>query len=88
MEVERLAAGAVRRHARPAFAGGWTAVRAVASPSPLAGWDQAFQSNAGLARRHNTRAFLLVLASEVRDSRNEQLSKLAPIVTAALAKVP
>ena len=67
----------------------WTAwFEQLASPSPLAGWDQAFQSNAGLARRHNTRAFLLVVASEVRDSRNEQLSKLAPIVTAALAKVP
>lgn len=67
----------------------WTAwFEQIASPSPLASWDQAFQSNAGLARRHNTRAFLLVLASEVRDSQNQQLSKLAPIVTAALAKVP
>ena len=60
----------------------------IASPAPLADWDKAFKSNAGLARRHNTRAFLLVLASEVRDSRNEHLVKLAPIVAAALAKLP
>lgn len=67
----------------------WTAwFGQLASPAPLADWDQAFRSNAGLARRHNTRAFLLVVASEVRDSQNQQLSKLAPIVTAALAKVP
>ncbi len=52
------------------------------------GWDEAFQSNAGLARRHNTRAFLLVVYSEIRDSKDEQLARLVPIVTAALAKVP
>lgn len=60
----------------------------IAAPAPLSAWDQAFQSNAGLARRHNTRAFLLVVASEVRDSRNEQLATLAPMVMGALAKVP
>jgi hypothetical protein len=60
----------------------------VASPAPLSGWDQAYQSNAGLARRHNTRAFLLLLYSEIRDSKNDQLARLVPIATAALAKVP
>ena len=60
----------------------------VASPAPMSGWDQAFQSNAGLARRHDTRAFLLVVYSETRDSKDGQLAKLAPIVAAALAKLP
>jgi len=67
----------------------WTAwFGQVASPAPLSGWDQAYQSNAGLARRHNTRAFLLLVYSEIRDSNNERLARLVPIVTAALAKVP
>jgi hypothetical protein len=65
---------------------GWFAQ--VASSAPLSGWDQAYQSNAGLARRHNTRAFLLLVYAEIRDSKNEHLARLAPIVTAALAKVP
>ena len=67
----------------------WTAwFGQVASPAPLSGWDQAYQSNAGLARRHNTRAFLLLVYSEIRDSKNENLARLVPIVTATLAKVP
>ncbi|MBP8080854.1 MAG: DUF2785 domain-containing protein [Arenimonas sp.] len=67
----------------------WTAwFGQIASPAPLPGWDQAYQSNAGLARRHNTRAFLLVIYSEIRDSKNENLARLAPMVAAVLAKVP
>lgn len=66
----------------------WTAwFEQLASPAPMSTWDQAFQSNAGLAKRHNTRAFLLVVYSEIRDSQNEQLAVLVPMVTTALAKV-
>lgn len=56
----------------------------LAVPTPLASWGQAFQSNAGLARRHNMRAFLLVVYVEASHSKNEHLTKLVPAVTAAL----
>jgi hypothetical protein len=45
----------------------WTAWFAtVMNPSPLASWDQASTSEAGIRKRHNTRAFLLsVVATAV-----------------------
>jgi hypothetical protein len=60
----------------------------IAAPAPLPSWDQAYRSAAGLARRHNTRAFLLLVYSEVRDSKDASLAALTPAVTAALASVP
>jgi hypothetical protein len=67
----------------------WSAwFQQVASPAPLPAWDQAFQSNAGLARRHNTQAFLRVAYVEVTHSKKEELTKLLPAVTAALEAVP
>jgi len=56
----------------------------LASPAPMASWDQAFQSNAGLARRHNMRAFLLVVYTEASNSKNEHLTRLVPAIMAAL----
>jgi hypothetical protein len=89
-EPERLAAPvlfAAKRglHSREDWAA-W--FRTLSDPAPLATWAEAYRSNAGLARRHNTRAFLLVLYSEVRDSKDEQLLKLLPAVNAALTAVP
>jgi hypothetical protein len=63
-------------------------IQQIADPAPMANWDQAFQSNAGLAHRHNARAFLLVVYSEIRNSDNEKLTGLVPAVTAALVAVP
>lgn len=60
----------------------------IAAPAPLTNWQQAFQSNAGLAKRHNTKAFLLVVYTEIRHSQNENLGKLVPGVTEALKVVP
>jgi hypothetical protein len=89
-ESERLARPvlfAARRGLHPAEF--WTAwFQRVAAPAPLAAWDMAYRSQSGLARRHNTRAFLLVVYSEVRDSKDPQLAALIPAVTAALASVP
>jgi len=89
-EPERLARpvlfAAMRGLQSPAQWSAW--FQQVAAPAPLSGWDQAFQSTAGLARRHNTRAFLLVVYSEIRDSRNERLAPMLPAVVAALAAVP
>lgn len=61
---------------------------AIAASTPPNGWDQAFRSNMGLARRHDTRAFLLAIKAEVVDSKDERLAALAPIVSEALAAVP
>ncbi len=58
-------------------------------PHPLAAWDQAFASQAGLARLHNTKTFVLVLYANVRDNTHEGLRNalLAP-VRDVLEKLP
>lgn len=59
----------------------WEAlVQAVASPAPLPNWERAFESQAGLARLHNVKAFLLVLSHNVAGSAD-------PAVQAALGKL-
>lgn len=50
--------------------------------------DNAVPSQQSLAKRHNTRAFLLAMFANVRDSKNPQLSELAPTISAALAGLP
>ena len=60
----------------------------IAAPAPLASWDEAFASNAGLARRHNTRAFLLGVYAGIRDSKDPSVLRMLPAVDAALASVP
>lgn len=60
----------------------------LAEPAPLQAWSQAHASQAGLSKRHNTRAFLLAVFAEIRDSRNEHLAAMLPAVNAALAEVP
>jgi len=50
-------------------AGFWTGyIGTLASPTPLKTWDAAFASQAGLARLHNTKAFLRALDAGVRAS--------------------
>ncbi len=49
-------------------------------PGPLASWAEAWASNTGLARRHNTRAFLLAMyvnADALPDGEGEPLAALA-----------
>lgn len=60
----------------------------ISDPAPLAKWPDAFRENAGLARRHNARAFLLVVYSEIADSKDEKLIQMLPAVKAAMAVVP
>jgi len=45
---------------------------AVSSPQPLEGWQASFSSQAGLAKRHNTLAFLLVMHLYATAAENEQ----------------
>ena len=61
----------------------------LAEPGPLPDWRAAFSSQAGLARRHDTRAFLLATYAGVRESADPDLEqRLLPGLRAALAAVP
>ncbi len=51
---------------------------AVASPAPLPGWDAAFASRAGLARRHNVHAFLYALYVNASESGDANMQVLLP----------
>lgn len=67
----------------------WTAwVAGIASPAPLSSWAEALGSEAGLARRHNLRLFLLALHAALRESGDPALEARLPPVRAALSSVP
>ncbi len=68
----------------------WSAwLAALASPAPLPDWGEAFKTQAGLARKHNTQAFVQVLYVMVRESGNEALQqRLLPGLLAALKSLP
>lgn len=91
--------GEPERLARPVFyvarrgigdAASWTRWFAqLAAPAPLASWDAAFKSRAGLARRHNVEAFVQVLYVMVRESGDAALQeRLLPGLQAALKALP
>jgi hypothetical protein len=64
-------------------------VDAVASPAPLASWGDAFDSQTGLARLHNTKSFLrafLQLATQLNDPEVNAL--LLKPLNAALLQMP
>lgn len=56
----------------------------VAAPAPLASWDAAFASRAGLAKRHNVHAFLNALYANARESGDVNMQALVPGLQAAL----
>jgi hypothetical protein len=60
----------------------------IGSPAPFAAWADVYASESGIARRHNTRAFLLSLHASASVSENAGLSRLLPLTRDALAKVP
>lgn len=85
-EPERLMAAVVQLARRGVFAAAdWRAwfVR-LADPAPLADWGQAFASAAGLARRHNLRAFLFAVLVEARLNASADDDVLLPAAEAAL----
>ncbi|MEP7102139.1 MAG: DUF2785 domain-containing protein [Burkholderiales bacterium] len=70
-----------------AFWSAWFAT--LASPAPLASWDDAFKSQAGLARRHNTQAFVQVLYVMAREGGDAALQqRLLPGLVEALKTLP
>lgn len=89
-EPERLARPVLYAALRDAYtAQRWQAwFAAIASPAPLPDWGAALQSRAGLARRHNLRAFLSAIYVESRDSEDPKLAQLAPLALAALQGIP
>jgi hypothetical protein len=60
----------------------------VLSPSPMAAWDEAFLTEAGLAKRHNTRAFLLSLYASATGSENTGVRQLLGPVREGLKLLP
>lgn len=62
---------------------------AVASPKPLANWGDAFATQAGLARLHNTKGFLRAMLSLVNQLDDPAVTALmAQPLTAALTRMP
>ena len=61
---------------------------ALSSPGSAPSWGEAVRTQAGLARAHNTRAFLQSIYVEVAESKEPQLTAMVPALKAALAAVP
>lgn len=59
----------------------------VVDPAPLAGWNDAYSSQAGLARRHNTLAFLTALLVYATASGAETDEKFGAWVMQAIERV-
>lgn len=68
----------------------WEAfVQAVASPAPWPSWDRALESQAGLARLHNVKAFLLILSHNVAGSADPAVqAALGTLLPSALKTLP
>ena len=67
----------------------WNAwFEAVATPGAAANWREAVGTQAGLARRHDLRAFLLAVDREIADDASPGLAALRPAVQAAIKRVP
>jgi len=88
-EPERLARAVFYAHRRgDSSASQWSAwLRGVADPRPLAAWSEAWSSQAGLARRHNTMAFLQALYLSAMTAGDEPGAELASQVMASLSLI-
>lgn len=64
-------------------------IEGISAPKPLTRWEQALGTQAGLSRLHNTKAFLLGLFANVRESPDEglQAALLTPL-RRALEQLP
>lgn len=57
-------------------------------PAPLAKWDDAFASSAGLAKRHNAQSFLLLMHVNTLQTENKSWQVLNRLSLEALKKLP
>lgn len=89
-EPERLMQPIIMLAQRRSFDEGvWTAwFDNVTAAAPLRTWDEAFQSQAGLAKRHNIRAFLYAVWLNARLSENMDDDRLLAGTEAALRRIP
>ena len=60
----------------------------VLAPAPLPSWDSAFSSEAGIAKRHNTRAFLLSVYANANTNDNSSVRRLIAPVLSGLKTLP
>jgi hypothetical protein len=60
----------------------------VMDPKPLGSWNAAFQSEAGIRKHHNVRAFLLSVFASATSSEDSGVKQLAAPVREALKLVP
>ncbi len=70
----------------PQFWESW--VHSLASPAPLEEWAAVFGSEQGLAKRHNTRAFLLELHALLGDTQSPRLAPVLAALHTAISQVP
>jgi len=87
MRLARVANYAHQRDAVPnEFWEGW--FKGIVQASPLQDWSEAFGSQLGLARRHNTLAFLLAMHLNATAAEDEQSKALDQWVMQALTQLP
>ncbi len=89
-EAERLARPVLYMAAQGQFTGenwqDWFAQ--IADPAPFASWGDMYTSENGLAKLHNTKAFLNVLYINATESKNENIKQILPAVRTALIALP
>lgn len=59
----------------------------VTNSQPLASWGEAYQSQQGLAKLHNTQSFLRAFYALIKTSKNETLIQMVPALEKALQQV-
>lgn len=88
-EPGRLARAAYYAHRRNVLGeDDWQAwLTAISNPAPLESWGQAFSSQAGLAKRHNTLAFLTALLFYAEAAEDENGARLSKQVMGAIMRL-
>jgi hypothetical protein len=85
-ESERLSLVVAAIASRDVFtAEEWSAwLATIVSPAPFKKWDDAFGSQTGLAKRHDTMNFLLALYAQTAVDKRAAVIRLAPMVSKAM----
>ncbi|NNE06205.1 MAG: DUF2785 domain-containing protein [Xanthomonadales bacterium] len=88
-EPSRLARPVFYAHQRQLLDRDWWVawLDRVTEATPLETWQQAWSSNAGLAKRHNTLAFLVALHFNAVNSGNEAGQELADLILEAIKHI-
>ncbi len=89
-EPERMARAALYLARRGEISQeGWSAWFAkLADPAPFKSWNDVYSSEAGLAKLHNTKAFLSVVYINATETKNANIKALLGPARAALIKLP